>query len=67
MKKDFTKEQIDKFRKDFHQALLKVMDKGKPFLTEEQAKDIVDSYTDNALAYDMQFHTAEELADINTM
>ena len=65
--KDFTKEQIDTFRKDFYQALLKVTDKGKPYLTENQAQDIVDSYTDNALAYDMQFHTAEELAEINTM
>ena len=65
--KQFTKEQIDKYRKDFYDALLRVSDKGKTFLTENQAKDIVDSFTDNALAYDMQFHTPEELADINTM
>ena len=65
--KTFTKEQIDKFRKDFLEALLKVLDRGKPCLTQEQAQHIVDSYSDGDLAYDMQYHTAEELADINTM
>lgn len=64
---NYTKEQIDKYRKDFHAALLNIKDKGKPYLSEEQAKRIVDSFTDNALAYDMQFHTPEELAEINTM
>lgn len=63
----FTKEQIDKYRKDFHKALLDIKEKGKPCLTEEQAQRIIDGYSDGDLAYDMQWHTPEELADINTL
>ena len=63
----FTKEQVDAFRRDYYEALLKVMDKGKPCLSPEQAKHIVDGYSDGDLAYDMQWHTPEELAEINTM
>jgi hypothetical protein len=46
---------------------LNIKEKGKPCLTEEQAKHIIDSYCDETLAYDMQWHTPEELAEINTM
>ena len=58
---------IGNYREDFYKALLNIKDKGKPYLTDEQAKDIVDGYSDEALAYDMQTHTPEELAEINTM
>ena len=63
----YTSEIIEHYRKDFYKALLDIKDKGKPCLTEEQAKHIVDSYCDETLAYDMQWHTPEELAEINTM
>jgi hypothetical protein len=63
----YTSEIIEHYRKDFYKALLNIKEKGRPCLTEEQAKRIVDSFSDDALAYDMQFHTPEELADINTM
>ena len=62
----YTSEIIDHFRKDFYNALLEMKDKGKPCLTPEQAQRIIDSYSDESLAYDMQWHTPEELADINT-
>ena len=63
----YTTEIIGNYREDFYKALLNIKDKGKPYLTDEQAKDIVDGYSDEALAYDMQTHTPEELAEINTM
>lgn len=63
----YTTEIIDHYRKDFYNALLEVKEKGKPCLTEEQAQHIIDSYCDETLAYDMQWHTPEELAEINTM
>lgn len=63
----YTTEIIDNYRKDFYKALLEVKEKGKPCLTEEQAQHIIDSYSDGDLAYDMQWHTPEELAEINTM
>lgn len=63
----YTTEIIDHYRKDFYKALLKVKDKGKPCLTKKQAQHIVDSYSDGDLAYDMQWHSPEELAEINTI
>ena len=63
----YTSEIIEHYRKDFYKALLNIKEKGKPCLTEEQAKHIIDSYCDETLAYDMQWHTPEELAEINTM
>ena len=63
----YTSEIIEHYRQDFLKALLNIKDKGKPFLTEEQAKDIVNGYSDDSLVYDMQHHTPEELAEINTM
>ena len=63
----YTTEIIGHYREDFYKALLIIKEKSKPYLTEEQAKGIVDSYSDDSLAYDMQFHTPEELAEINTM
>lgn len=63
----YTSEIIEHYRKDFLKALLNIKDKGKPFLTDEQANDIVDYYCDEYLAYDMQHHTPDELAEINTM
>lgn len=63
----YTTEIIDHYRKDFYKALLEVKEKGKTCLTEEQAQHIIDSYSDDDLAYDIQWHTPEELAEINTM
>ena len=63
----YTSEILEHYRQDFLKALLNIKDKGKPFLTKEQAENIVDSYCDEDLAYDMQHHTPEELAEINTM
>jgi hypothetical protein len=63
----YTTEIVGHYREDFYKALLNIKEKGKPYLTEEQAKGIVDSYSDDSLAYDMQSHTPEELAEINTM
>ena len=63
----YTTEIIDQYRKDFHKALLAIQEKGKPCLTEEQVQRIVDSFSDGGLAYDMQWHSPEELAEINTM
>lgn len=63
----YTKQEIDDFRSKFYDALLAVESNGKPFLTDKQAKEIVDGYTDESLAYDMQYNTPESLADIHTM
>lgn len=63
----YTSEIMEHYRKDFYRALLNIKERGNPCLKEEQAQNIVDSFTDNALAYDMQFYTPEELAEINTM
>ena len=63
----YTTEIIDHYRKDFYKALLEIREKREPCLTEEQARHIIDSYCDETLAYDMQWHTPEELAEINTM
>jgi hypothetical protein len=63
----YTSEITDHFRKDFYDALLEMKNRGKPCLTPEQAKRIIDSYSDESLAYDMQWHTPEELAEINIM
>jgi len=62
----YTTEIIDHYRKDFHKALLDIKEKGVPCLTKEQAKHIIVSYSDDDLSYDMQWHTPEELAEINT-
>lgn len=63
----YTSEIIEHYRRDFYKALLNIKEKGRSCLTEEQAKHIIDSYCDETLAYDMQWHTPEELAEINTM
>ena len=63
----YSTEVIEHYRKDFYKALLEIKEKGKPCLTEKQAQHILDSYSDGDLAYEMQSHTPEELADINTM
>lgn len=66
-KPPYTTEIVDHYRKDFYKALLEITEKGKTCLTEEQAQHIVNSYSDEGLVYDMQWHTPEELAEINTM
>ena len=43
---------------------MEVKEKGKTCLTEEQAQHIIDSYSDDDLAYDIQWHTPEELAEV---
>ena len=63
----YSTEVIDHYRKDFRKALLEIKEKGKPCLIEEQAQRIIDSFSDGDLAYEMQSHTPEELAEINTM
>ena len=55
------------FSVDFYKVLLEIKKKGDTCLTEEQAQLIVDSYSDEGLEYDMQWHTPEELAEMNTM
>ena len=62
----YTTEIIDHYRKDFYKALLEEKEKGVPCFTKEQAWHIIDSYSDDDLSYDMQWHTPEELAEINT-
>ena len=39
----YTTEIIEHYRRDFYKALLNIKEKGKPCLTEEQAKHIIDS------------------------
>ena len=63
----YTKQEIDDFRAKFKAALLAVRSNGKPFLDERQAQHIVNGYSDESLAQDMEFNTPESLADIHTM
>ncbi|MBR1525138.1 MAG: hypothetical protein IJ640_00560 [Prevotella sp.] len=63
----FNKQEIDDFRAKFKAALLAVKSNGKQFLSERQAQHIVDGYSDESLAYDMQWNTPETLAQIFTM
>lgn len=63
----YTKQEIRDFRRKFYEALLAVKSNGKQFLDERQAHHIVDGYTDESLAYDMQWNTPETLAQIFTM
>lgn len=64
---NYTKQEIDAFRKAFFDALLAVKSNGKQFLTDKEAHHIVDGYTDESLAFDMQWNTPETLAQIFTM
>ena len=66
-KPNYTKQEIDDFRVKFNSALLAVKSNGKPYLTEEQAQNIVDGYNDKVLAQRMEYNTPESLADIHTM
>jgi hypothetical protein len=58
-------EAIDNYREAIHQALLNMKDAdGNAKLTEEQAKQLAEEFSDEELNDGMPFNTPEEVAEL---
>ncbi len=62
-----TKEQIAEYRQQLFKELCKIKEGGKPYLTEQEARQMADSPSDESLDEDMDYSSPELMADILTM
>ena len=62
-----TIEEIKEYRQQLYEELCKIREKGKPYLTDEEARKMADSPSDESLDYDMDYSNPELMADILTM
>lgn len=62
-----TKEQIAEYRQHLFEELCKIKENGKPYLTEDEARKLADSPSDDSLDSDMDYSSPELMADILTM
>lgn len=62
-----TKEQIAEYRQQLFEELCKIKENGKAYLTEDEARKLADSPSDDSLDSDMDYSSPELMADILTM